>query len=85
MIKSVVQRERISGTVGSDCNEEDMLGSAQSYIVLCIVLLFESFIVLPFFFFVFTRTFSQKVPRSMKFKTAAAVTARLRGRNDVSL
>ena len=49
VIKSVVQRERISGTLGSDCNEEDMLGSAQSYIVLCIVLLFESFIVLPFF------------------------------------
>ena len=56
-LKSVVQRQQISGTVGSDCNEGDMLESTQSYIVLYIVLLFESFIVLPYF--IFTRTFSQ--------------------------
>ena len=34
--------QQMSGTVRSDCNEGDMLGSTHSYTVLYVVLLFQS-------------------------------------------
>ena len=57
-LKSVVRRnQQMPATVRSDCNEGDTLGSTQSYIVLYIVLLFQSFIVLPNF--PFSNTYSE--------------------------